>query len=46
MAVPTNILEQVITYQESSLALLVNQNPWIATANKKFNNFDQFAGNY
>lgn len=45
MAVPTNILEQVITYQESSLALLVNQNPWIATANKKFNNFDQFAGN-
>jgi hypothetical protein len=45
MALPTNILEQVITYQESSLALLVNQNPWIATANKKFNNFDQFSGN-
>jgi len=44
MAVPNNILEQVITYQESSLALLVNQNPWIATSNKKFNNFDSFMG--
>jgi hypothetical protein len=45
MATTDNILQQVITYQESSLALLINQNPWIATANKKFNNFDTFAGN-
>jgi hypothetical protein len=45
MATSDNILQQVITYQESSLALLINQNPWIATANKKFNNFDSFAGN-
>jgi hypothetical protein len=45
MLVPNNILEQVVTYQESSLALLVNQNPWIATANKKFQNFDTFQGN-
>lgn len=45
MATSDNILQQVITYQESSLALLINQNPWIATANKKFNNFDTFAGN-
>lgn len=45
MAVPNNILEQVITYQESSLALLVNQNPWISTANKKFQNFETFQCN-
>lgn len=45
MAVPSNILQQVITYQESSLALLVNQNPWIALSNKKFRNFENFEAN-
>jgi hypothetical protein len=45
MAVPNNILQQVQTYQESSLALLVNQNPWIYLANKKFKNFENFTAN-
>lgn len=44
MATSDNILTQVETYQESSLALLINQNPWIATANKKFNNFENYTG--
>ena len=40
-----NIFQQVQTYQKSSLALLINQNPWIYTANKEFKNFDTFTGN-
>lgn len=34
-----NALVQVQTYQRSGLGALYNQNPWINTANKKFNGF-------
>jgi hypothetical protein len=44
MTAPASTLEQVQTYQNSGLALLQNQNPWIATANKKFQNFDSYIG--
>lgn len=44
-SVDQNIFQQVITYQESMLALLVNQNCMITTFNKKFNNFQDFMGN-
>src|ERR1700693_221768 len=33
---PTNILQQVITYNESNLALLLNSFAFISTSNKKF----------
>lgn len=45
MAVPNNILQQVITYQESSLAYLQNLNCFIATANTKFKNFEKETAN-
>lgn len=35
-----NILQQVTTYNDSGLALLENLNCFIATANTKFNNFE------
>jgi hypothetical protein len=35
-----NILQQVITYNESNLALLLNSYAFISTSNKKFNNFN------
>jgi len=45
MAVPTNILQQVQTYQESSLAYLVNLNCFITTCNTKFKDFENRIGN-
>jgi hypothetical protein len=44
MAAPASILTQVETYQMSGLALLVNQNPFIAESNKKFKDFAKFEG--
>ncbi len=40
-----NILQQVATYQESSLAYLINLNCFITTANTKFENFEDKIGN-
>ena len=40
-----NILQQVITYQMSGLALLENENCFIATANTKFKNFQDLIAN-
>lgn len=45
MAVPANILQQVQTYQMSSLAFLQNLNCFIATSNTKFKNFETLVGN-
>lgn len=45
MTTPTNILQQVQTYQRSSLALLQNLNCFIATANTKFKNFNDIQAN-
>lgn len=45
MAIPNNILQQVITYQKASLASLQNQGAFISTANKKFKDFQNFTGN-
>lgn len=38
---PNNILQQVITYNESNLALLLNSYAFISTANMKFKDFDK-----
>lgn len=45
MAIPTNILQQVQTYQRSNLALLENLNCFIATANTKFKDFEKITAN-
>jgi len=45
MATPTNILQQVQTYQLSSLALLQNLNCFISTANTQFKDFEKFEAN-
>lgn len=45
MAVPTNILQQVITYQESLLAFLINQMPFVATSNTRFKDFNKLTAN-
>jgi hypothetical protein len=45
MAVPANILQQVITYQMSSLAYLDNLNCFISQSNKKFKNFEKEVAN-
>ncbi len=45
MSVPQNILEQVITYQEGSLALLSNYGAFISTMNTKFKNFQDLTAN-
>lgn len=45
MSVPANILQQVITYQEGSLALLSNFGAFVSTSNKKFQNFESMIGN-
>lgn len=37
---PTNILQQVITYNESNLALLLNSFAFISTSNMKFQRFN------
>lgn len=38
---PNNILQQVITYNESGLALLLNSCAFVDTANTKFKDFDR-----
>src|SRR5688572_10080203 len=45
MGVPANILQQVQTYQMSSLAFLQNLNAFVATANTKFKDFEKLVGN-
>jgi len=45
MALPTNILQQVQTYQRSGLALLQNYCGAIATANTKFKDFNKIEAN-
>ena len=45
MSTPTNILQQVQTYQMAELALLLNYGCWIHTFNKKFNNFQNLIAN-
>lgn len=45
MAVPTNNLVQVQTYQKASLAPLLNQFVFIETSNKKFKNFENLTAN-
>jgi hypothetical protein len=40
MAAPVNILQQVITYNESNLALLLNSFAFLSTSNKKFQRFN------
>lgn len=45
MAVPSNILQQVQTYQRSNLAYLQNLNCFIATANTKFKDFNKLTAN-
>lgn len=42
---PTNILKQVITYNDSGLAYLENLNCLISTTNKKFQNFENVEKN-
>jgi hypothetical protein len=39
MTLPTNVLQNVQTYQEGALALMTNENAFIGTANAKFKNF-------
>ena len=41
MALPNNIVQNVQTYNEADLAYLQNDNCFIATANKKYQNFQQ-----
>lgn len=45
MAVPTNLLQTVQTYQMSGLAYLQNLNCFIGTANTKFKDFEKLAAN-
>ena len=45
MALPNNILQQVITYQRSGLAYLLNSCCFVSTANTKFKDFDKIEAN-
>lgn len=45
MAIPTNILQQVITYNESELAQLLNYNVFLNTCNMKFRDFEKMPAN-
>jgi hypothetical protein len=45
MALPTNLLENVATYQKAGLAFLLNQYCFINKANKKFKNFQNLTAN-
>lgn len=45
MPLPTNVLQQVQTYQRSNLALLENLNCFITTANTKFKDFEKITAN-
>ena len=42
---PNNILQQVITYNKSNLALLQNKCAFLSVANKKYQNFDKMPKN-
>jgi hypothetical protein len=44
-AFPSNILQQVQTYQRSSLGLLLNLCSFVSTANTKFKDFDKIQSN-
>jgi hypothetical protein len=44
MALPTNSLQNVQTYQMSNLAYLQNLNAFVATSNSRFKNFQDFTG--
>lgn len=46
MALPTNILQQVQTYQTSNLAFLENSNCFISSANTKYKNFEKISANF
>jgi hypothetical protein len=45
MALPNNNLEQVVTYQASSLAYLLNLNCLVSTANTQFKDFEKREAN-
>ena len=45
MAVPTNVLQTVTTYQKAELAWLLNSFVGISLANKKFKNFNDLVAN-
>jgi hypothetical protein len=45
MALPSNFLQTVQTYQESELAYLLNLCCFVNTANTKFKDFEDFEGN-
>lgn len=45
MSLPTNVLQQVQTYQRSNLALLENLNCFVSTANTKFKDFNNITAN-
>lgn len=45
MALPSNILQQVQTYQDGGLAFLQNLNCFISLANTKFKDFDKMEAN-
>ena len=45
MALPTNVLETVTTYQRSNLAYLLNHYAFLNVANKKFVNFNKLEAN-
>lgn len=45
MAIPTNILQQVQTYQEGGLAYLQNINCFVSTLNTKFKDFQNMTAN-
>lgn len=45
MALPTNILQQVQTYQRANLALLENLNCFMNISNTKFKDFDKISAN-
>jgi|SRR5579859_96797 hypothetical protein len=45
MALPTNVLQQVQTYQRSNLALLENLNCFLNIANTRFKDFEKITAN-
>src|ERR1017187_1048358 len=45
MALPSNVLQQVQTYQRSNLALLENLNCFMNVCNTKFKNFENITAN-
>lgn len=45
MAIPTNVLQQVQTYQRSNLALLENLNCFMNIANTRFKDFEKITAN-